>query len=77
MYCIKLAGPKPDPEVFKNNAVGKDHVEKTRWAYFKATDVIFNEEGRLPNEYAELYSTFCIRLGLLREKSFLTYFVCR
>lgn len=70
MYCVIL-DKKPAIEEFHHNAIGKRDVEKIDWCYFPTKDVIYNEEGSLPDTDVKLYSTMCIRIGLLREKEFL------
>ena len=49
---------------------GDDTVEKIDWKYFDAKDVIFSEDGSIPNEEKKIYSTELIRLKLLRDKPF-------
>lgn len=66
MYCLKLDGEKPMIETFNENAKGKDHVEKTEWRYFETKDVIYNNDGILPNTDIKIYKTTCIRIEKLK-----------
>ena len=75
MYCVKVLGDKPDSEVFKKNAIGRESVEKIEWQYFDAVDVIYNDDGDLPETDAKLYSTMLVRLEKLKEQAFLKNFI--
>jgi 8-oxo-dGTP pyrophosphatase MutT (NUDIX family) len=70
MYVVNITGEKPQPATFKDSAVGKDHVEMEEWKYFNTTDVVNNEDGKLPGTDTKLYSTMLVRLEKLREKEF-------
>lgn len=70
MYWIKL-NFMPTSDSFVKNALGKKDVEMVEWRYFPYKDVIYNQGGVLPGTNVPLYSTFCIRLQMLKEKEFI------
>jgi 8-oxo-dGTP pyrophosphatase MutT (NUDIX family) len=73
MYCLKFE-EKPLPEVFRENAKGKNKVDKVDWQYFNASDVIWNQDGSLPGTEHKLYSTMQVRLAKLKGQEFLKAF---
>jgi 8-oxo-dGTP pyrophosphatase MutT (NUDIX family) len=74
MYCLKF-DQKPLPETFRENAKGKNKVDKVDFGYFNASDVIWNQDGSLPGTDVKLYSTMQIRLAKLRDREFLKGFI--
>ena len=81
MYCVKLSD-KINIEIITKN-VSKirnenpldNHVEKLEYKYFNAHDVIFSEDGTLPDDEYKIYSTSFIRYKLLKDSSFLKEFI--
>ena len=70
MYCIKFEN-KIDLDVTIEQAkLNNDHVEKVGWNYFNALDVIFSEDGSIPETSEMIYSTELVRYKLLRNKGF-------
>lgn len=67
---MKIEGNKPAPEVFEYNAQGKKNVEKIKWKYFNTSDVIFNQDGNLPETDVKLYSTMWIHINKLKNRKF-------
>lgn len=75
MYCVIFDVEKPTIETFEKNSLNKDYVEKVAWQYFKAKDVIYNQDGNLPRTTVKLYDTMRIRLAKLRDAEFLKYWL--
>lgn len=67
MYTVWL-DMKPNPELFKVNAVGKSNVEMVEWKYFNIEDVFNSVDGTLPGTHDKIYSTTCTRLAMLAEQ---------
>lgn len=70
MYCLRVSGDGPVPTLFKESAIGKDHVEKIEWKYFATSDVVNNVEGILPGTDYKIYPTTLIHLQKLKDSEF-------
>lgn len=57
-----------DPDLFREQSKGKDHVEKVDWRYFKTEDVLHHKDGVLPGTEYKLYSTTITRLEIFKKK---------
>jgi len=73
MYFVYLTQAKPEPVLFRSNAIGKSNVEMIEWKYFNLDDVLNNVDGVLPDTDVKLYSTTAIRIAMLKESGKISY----
>jgi 8-oxo-dGTP pyrophosphatase MutT (NUDIX family) len=76
MYCVKINDDMPDIETFKENAKHCENVNKLDWKYFVTSDVVFSENGSLPETDHKLYDTMRARLEKLKTKEFFRTLIC-